>query len=155
MRRLLMGCAVGALVLLSARSEARPPAYGNVSLAVSLLPASQVGIASWYGAELQGSPTANGEPYDMNGLTAAHRALPLGTMIRVTNLLNRRATTLRINDRGPNVRGRLLDVSAAAAKYLGFQGSGLAPVRIKILGRPVVKPRSVAITTSTSTHPNF
>ncbi|MBZ5514351.1 MAG: septal ring lytic transglycosylase RlpA family protein [Acidobacteriia bacterium] len=144
MRKLIMGCAVGVLVVLSARSEARPPAYGNVSLAVSLLPASQVGIASWYGAELQGSPTANGEPYDMNGLTAAHRDLPLGTRVRVTNLLNKRAVTLRINDRGPNVRGRLLDVSAAAAKRLGFLRAGLAPVRVRLLDSPVEQHRDIA-----------
>jgi rare lipoprotein A len=145
MRRLLMGCTVGALVLLSARTEARPPVPVNVLIAASLRPADQLGVASWYGPELQGSPTATGEPFDMNGLTAAHRELPLGTRVRVTNLRNHRSVTLRINDRGPAILGRVIDVSMAAAKDLGFVRAGLAPVRIEILNRPAEKRSTVAV----------
>ena len=155
MKKLVIGCAVGALVLLSARSEARPPAYANVMIAVSLRPLDLVGVASWYGLELQGSLTANGESYDMNGLTAAHRDLPIGTKIRVTNLLNRRAATLRINDRGPNVPGRLLDVSMAAAKLLGFLRAGLAPVRIEVLSGAIEQRRHAAMTPPTRTSTAF
>lgn len=150
MRKLAMGCAVAALVLLSARSEARPPAFANVLIAASLRPAFQLGVASWYGPEMHGGPTANGEPYDMNGLTAAHRVLPFGSRIRVTNLLNRRAVTLRINDRGPSVPGRALDVSMAAAENLGFLRAGLAPVRIEVLSHPSPQRRNVPMTSPTS-----
>lgn len=146
MRRFVIGCAVAALVVLSARSEARPPAVSNVLVATSLRPALQVGVASWYGAELQGSPTANGEHFDMNRLTAAHRDLPIGTKIRVTNLLNWRSITLRINDRGPNAPGRVIDVSMAAAKNLGFLRAGLAPVQIEIVRRPGSQRREVGLT---------
>jgi rare lipoprotein A len=145
MKKLAMGCAVGALVVLSPRSEARPPAAATVLLAASLRPALQVGIASWYGPELEGSPTANGEPFDMNGLTAAHRELPIGARVRVTNLLNKRTITLRINDRGPCILGRVLDVSMAAASKLGFLRSGLAPVQIEVVGRPALKRQNVAV----------
>jgi rare lipoprotein A len=150
MRKLVMGCAVGALVLLSARTEARPPVPVNVLMAVSLRPADQLGVASWYGPELQGSPTATGEPFDMNGLTAAHRKLPLGTRVRVTNLRNHRSVTLRINDRGPSIPGRVIDVSMAAAKDLGFMRAGLAPVRVEIVSRPAEKRPSVAVNSSPS-----
>ncbi len=155
MRKLLMTCAVGTVVLLSARSEARPPANGGVAVVPSLRRANQVGVASWYGPEMFGSLTASGEPYNMNGLTAAHRDLPMGTPIRVTNLLNRRTVTVRINDRGPNAPGRLLDVSMAAAKCLGFLKAGLAPVRIEVLGRTVAERRSVAMTKSAPMRPAF
>ena len=104
-----------------------------------------MGIASWYGPELQGSPTANGEPFDMNGLTAAHRDLPIGTRVRVTNLLNRRTITLRINDRGPSIPGRLIDISMAGASKLGFLRSGLAMVQIEVVGHPILKRQNVAI----------
>ncbi len=100
----------------------------------------QVGVASWYGKEFHGKPTASGEPFDMYDLTAAHRTLPLGTRCKVTNLENGRETVLKINDRGPFVRGRILDCSYGAAQRLGFAGKGLAKVRIEVLekgrGRP-------------------
>jgi rare lipoprotein A len=150
MRKLVMGCTVGGLILLSARTEARPPVPVNVLIAASLRPADQLGVASWYGPELQGSPTATGEPFDMNGLTAAHRDLPLGTKVRVTNLRNDRSVTLRINDRGPSIPGRVIDVSMAAAKDLGFVRAGLAPVRIQIVSRPAEKRPSIAANSSPS-----
>jgi rare lipoprotein A len=94
---------------------------------------SETGIASWYGDQFHGKPTANGEPYDMNGLTAAHRTLPLPSVIRVTNLENGRAMTLRVNDRGPFAHGRIIDVSRRAAQLLGFEQQGTARVRVEIL----------------------
>ena len=94
---------------------------------------AETGIASWYGAEFHGKPTANGETYDMNAMTAAHKTLPLPSIVRVINLKNGRAVKLRINDRGPFVNGRVIDVSRRAAQLLGFEGQGTAPVRVEIV----------------------
>ena len=93
----------------------------------------QVGTASWYGEDFQGKPTASGEPFNMYDLTAAHPSLPLGTMVRVTNLRNRRAVVVRINDRGPIVPGRIIDVSYSTAKVLRFQGQGIQRVRLDVV----------------------
>lgn len=93
----------------------------------------QFGRASWYGHALQGMPTATGEAYDMNAMTCAHRTLPLGSLIRVTNLRNHRSLVLRVNDRGPMVETRVVDLSYAAAKRLGFSGRGIAKVRIDLV----------------------
>jgi len=92
----------------------------------------QVGTASWYGEYFQGKQTASGEPYDMHDLTAAHPTLPLGTFVRVTNLRNGKAVIVRINDRGPVVDGRIIDVSYNAARVLGFKERGLQKVRLDI-----------------------
>lgn len=92
----------------------------------------QVGTASWYGEYFQGKQTASGEPYDMLGLTAAHPTLPLGTFVKVTNLRNGRTVVVRVNDRGPVVDGRIIDVSYNAAKVLGFKERGLQKVRLDI-----------------------
>lgn len=83
----------------------------------------QVGRASWYGRQFQGRKTASGERFDMNALTCAHRSLPLGSWIRVTNLVNHRTTFVRVTDRGPIVASRVLDLSYAAAQKLGFMGT--------------------------------
>jgi rare lipoprotein A len=91
------------------------------------------GIASWYGPRFHHRPTANGERFDRNGLTAASRDLPLPTVIRVTNLDNGRSLVLRVNDRGPYFEGRILDVSERAAHLLVFHRQGLARVRIEVL----------------------
>ncbi len=88
------------------------------------------GIASWYGPELQGRQTASGERFDMEALTAAHRSLPFGTRVTVTNLDNGRSVTVRINDRGPFIKGRIIDLSRRAARRLGFEHQGTAPVRL-------------------------
>lgn len=93
----------------------------------------ETGIASWYGSEFDGRATANGERYDMNDLTAAHRTLPLPSMVMVTNLENGRALKLRVNDRGPFAHGRIIDVSRRAAQLLGFEQQGTAKVRVEIL----------------------
>ena len=89
------------------------------------------GLASWYGAEFHGKPTSCGEPYDMYAMTAAHKTLPLGTNVKVTNQRNGRSVILRINDRGPFVSGRIIDLSCRGAQELGSYGPGLAPVRVE------------------------
>lgn len=101
----------------------------------------QEGMASWYGKEFDGKPTASGERFDMHALTAAHRTLPLGTTVRVTNLENGREATLKVNDRGPFVKGRILDCSYGAAQELGFAGAGLARVRVEVLQEGKVRSR--------------
>jgi len=93
-------------------------------------------ISSWYGADFDGLPTANGETYDMNAATAAHPTLPLGSVVRVINLRNHRSAIVRINDRGPFVEGRDLDVSYAVARRLGFAHRGLSRVRVELLELP-------------------
>ncbi|NOZ08162.1 MAG: septal ring lytic transglycosylase RlpA family protein [FCB group bacterium] len=91
------------------------------------------GIASYYGRDFHGKLTANGEVYDMYGLTAAHKTLPLNTIVRVTNLDNDKSLILRINDRGPYIEGRILDCSYGAAKKLGYLKAGTARVRIEVI----------------------
>jgi len=92
----------------------------------------ETGKASWYGPGFQGKPTASGEIFDQEKLTAGSRSLPLGTVVEVTNLKNRKKVEVKINDRGPWVRGRTIDLSRAAAANLGMVKTGVAPVRIKI-----------------------
>jgi rare lipoprotein A len=103
--------------------------------------------ASWYGAEHHGKQTASGEPFDMHALTAAHPSLPFGTRVVVTNLANGRRVTVRINDRGPFVSGRGIDLSYAAARALGSVGAGVVPVGIA-LEPPAPAPISTAFTTA-------
>lgn len=91
------------------------------------------GIASWYGEPFHGRQTANGEIYDMNDLTAAHKTLPMPVFVRVTNMENGRALVLRVNDRGPFVEGRIIDVSRRAAQLLGFQDKGITQVRVQVV----------------------
>ncbi len=100
---------------------------------VSARPAGEVGVASWYGVPYHGRTTASGETYDMNDLTAAHPSLPFGARVRVTNLDNGRSLVLKINDRGPFVERRIIDVSKRAAQELGFLHDGLARVRVEVL----------------------
>ena len=96
--------------------------------------ATQTGEASWYGQDFHGKPTASGEPYDMWAHTAAHRELPFGTMVRVTHLGTGASTVVRINDRGPFVGGRIIDLSLAAARDLGLDRTGTGRVRIQVIG---------------------
>jgi len=137
MKRLVMGCVVAGLIALSPKSEARlsgslePP-----HLTVVPEEKREIGVASWYGEEFQGNETASGEIYDLNGLTAAHLTLPFGTIVRVTNLKNNKNILLRINDRGPYIGGRIIDVSLAAAKRLGFVYEGITQVRIEVVSYP-------------------
>ncbi len=94
--------------------------------------AAEEGMASYYADSLHGNPTASGEPYDKDALTAAHRTLDFGTRVKVTNLANGKSVTVVINDRGPHVKSRVIDVSGAAAGKLGMLDSGTAKVRLEI-----------------------
>ena len=120
------------LVSQSARSEAsRAKPY-------------QIGTASWYGDYFQGKATASGEPYNMYDLTAAHPTLPLGSWVRVTNLRNGRAVVVRINDRGPVVPGRIIDLSYNTARVLQFKAQGLQRVRLDVVRQRQAQPQMVA-----------
>lgn len=93
------------------------------------------GLASWYGGKFHGRQTASGERYDKNGISAAHKTLPFGTVVLVTNLDNGKTLRVRVNDRGPFVKGRVIDVSEGAAKLLGMRAAGIAKVRLELVGR--------------------
>jgi rare lipoprotein A len=122
--RLRTALAFGSLAALSACATA-PPKAGR--------PAPEVGIASYYAKALHGRRTANGERYDMQALTAAHPRLPFGSRVRVTNLDNGRSVVVRINDRGPYVEKRVIDLSYAAARELQFISRGTVRVRLEVL----------------------
>jgi rare lipoprotein A len=122
------GCAVARPVSSAPRSvEPRPRADAQERRG------SEVGLASWYGEFHHGQPTASGEIFDMTRMTAAHRTLPLGTQLRVVNLDNGRVVRVRVNDRGPYVDGRILDLSREAARVLGMEHSGLATVKLEVV----------------------
>ncbi len=113
----------------------KPPkeiALGPIRISLS-------GWASWYGPEFQGNLSASGEIFNQNAFTAAHRTLPFGTQVRVTNMHNGRSVVVRINDRGPYIQGRIIDLSTAAARVLGLMESGVAPVRIDVLGQTSIQ----------------
>lgn len=118
------------LVLLTscAAPGLRPRAWEGLS--------GEVGLASWYGVPYHGRRTSSGEVYDMYQLTAAHRDIPLGSWVEVTNLTNGRSLTVRINDRGPFVDGRVIDLSYASAVLLGVTGPGVVPVRVRLAEAP-------------------
>ncbi|WP_339528931.1 septal ring lytic transglycosylase RlpA family protein [Pseudomonas mucidolens] len=121
MKRLLGLCALFSLLTGCASGVIDPDGY------------DQTGTASYYGARHHGKKTASGERFNQHALTAAHRRLPFGTRVRVTNLANDRTVVVRINDRGPYTRGRLIDVSRKAAEQLGMLRSGTARVRVQAL----------------------
>jgi rare lipoprotein A len=114
-------------------SVARPVSIGH----------SETGIASWYGEPFQGRKTASGEVYDMNKLTAAHRTLPFGTWVEVTNLVNAKRVEVRITDRGPFIDGRVIDLSKAAAKQIDLITPGIVRVRLKVIRAPRLLPEDV------------
>ena len=95
---------------------------------------SEEGIASWYGPNFHGKYTSNGEIYNMYALTAAHKTLPMNTIVKVTNLNNGKSVIVRINDRGPFVKGRIIDLSYVAGKKIGLDRTGTAPVKITVIG---------------------
>ena len=105
----------------------------------------QVGTASWYGEYFEGRATASGEPYNMHDLTAAHPTLPLGSWVRVTNLHNGRIVYVRINDRGPIIPGRIIDLSYGAAQVLHFQNKGLQQVRLDLASPREAAPEQPAM----------
>ena len=120
----------------SATSASNLPRQEPSSAVVSLEGAYQVGPASYYAHKFHGRQTANGEIFDMHGISAAHRELPLGTIIRVTHVGNGRSLELKVNDRGPFIPGRILDLSLGAAQRLDMVGEGVATVRIDIVKEP-------------------
>jgi rare lipoprotein A len=143
----LTGCATGPALVKAPPPEipAPPPTPGPEAPQAGPAPQpgpkvaprpAETGTASWYGKAHHGQPTASGEIYDMHGLTAAHRSLPLGTRVLVTNVKNDRSVEVRINDRGPFVRGRILDLSYAAALELGSLSDGAFRVKLRVLEEP-------------------
>jgi rare lipoprotein A len=115
-----------------------------------------VGIASWYGPGFDGKSTANGETYDMNGVSAAHKTLPLPTYVEVTNLENNRQLNIRVNDRGPFVDDRIIDLSKGAAERLGTLGKGVARVRVRVIDPPeniVLVPKGQGVEYANGTKP--
>ncbi|HEV8015854.1 MAG TPA: septal ring lytic transglycosylase RlpA family protein [Stellaceae bacterium] len=104
----------------------------------------ETGIASWYGDQFHGKYTANGEIFDLNGMTAAHRTLPMPSIVRVTNLENGRSIEVRVNDRGPYARGRIIDLSRRGAQLLGYEGQGTAKVRVQIMVPETIQAASLA-----------
>jgi rare lipoprotein A len=144
-RRIAHGLAIAFLIVgLGAAqgpniSEAKPApvssvqAKSEVRKQVGKTKPYQVGTASWYGKNFEGKPTASGEPYDMYDMTAAHLTLPMGSYVRVTNLRNGKAVIVRVNDRGPIVPGRIIDVSYGAAQALQMKAHGLQRVRLDLV----------------------
>ena len=120
----------------STLAQENTPAQQTPQLVVRPSSFVQTGIASWYGPGFHGKRTANGEIYDQYALTAAHRSLPLGTFVLVTNLDTGKAVEVRINDRGPFINGRIIDLSFTAAKSIGVYTTGIAPARVEVLAAP-------------------
>jgi|SRR6266481_1805312 rare lipoprotein A len=135
------------LLVASLGAAQRPTSSESVNTRNSVQPGKvarnkpyQIGTASWYGDYFQGRPTASGEPYNMYDLTAAHPTLPLGSFVRVTNLRNGRAVVVRINDRGPVVPGRIIDLSYNTARVLQFKSQGLQRVRLDVVRQKTAQP---------------
>ena len=149
-RRLAHGLAIAFLIVgLGAaqgpnNSEAKPAPTSStqgkpaVRKQVGKTKPYQVGTASWYGKNFEGKETASGEPYDMYDMTAAHMTLPMGSYVRVTNLRNGKAVVVRVNDRGPIVPGRIIDLSYGAAEALQMKAHGLQRVRLDLVDPTVV-----------------
>jgi peptidoglycan lytic transglycosylase len=144
-RRIAHGLAIAFLIVgLGAAqgpniSEAKPAPVSSVQARPVVRPQVvktkpyQIGTASWYGETFQGKPTASGEPYEMYDMTAAHLNLPMGSYVRVTNLRNGKSVVVRVNDRGPVVPGRIIDLSYGAAQALQFRHRGLQRVRLDLV----------------------
>ncbi len=138
---------VAAITVSGLTSAAAPPSAGPHSAAHAVPGSSTVaalhrwfetGKASWYGLKFQGRATATGEPFNMHDLTCAHRSAPLGSWLRVTNLRNQRSVLVRVNDRGPMVNDRIVDLSYAAARAVGLTGIGR--VRLEVASAPILPP---------------
>ncbi len=151
-RRIAHGLAIGLIVagLGAAQgpniSEAKPAPVSSAQVRPAVRKQAaktkpyQVGTASWYGDNFDGKPTASGEPYDMYDMTAAHLTLPMGSYVRVTNLRNGKAVVVRVNDRGPIVPGRIIDLSYGAAQALQFAHRGVQRVRLDVVNPRQQKP---------------
>lgn len=129
LRQTALACAITLALLLAGCAKKRPAARAPAPPRVGQ---TETGIASWYGHPYHGRRAASGEIYDMEKMTAAHRTLPFNTWVRVENLNNRKTVEVRINDRGPFIEGRIIDLSRAAARALEMIGPGIVPVRVTV-----------------------
>jgi rare lipoprotein A len=129
LRQTALACAITLALLLAGCAKKRPAARVPAPPRVGQ---TETGIASWYGHPYHGRRAASGEIYDMEKMTAAHRTLPFNTWVRVENLNNRKTVEVRINDRGPFIEGRIIDLSRAAARALEMIGPGIVPVRVTV-----------------------
>jgi len=118
---------------------------GKVKSVKPVVGAKQTGVASWYGKDFHGKPTASGEIYDMYDMTAAHQTLPLGTHVMVTNLDTGKSVQVKINDRGPFVKNRIIDLSYSAARAIGMVGPGTARVALEVLDTPAIPARGHSV----------
>lgn len=130
----IAGAVLATLLGVAGAKAASPATHLNPQIIVSHHHWYQLGVASWYGKFFQGRTTASGEPFDENQLTCAHRTLPLGSVLRVTNLRNNKSVIVTVNDRGPVPESRVIDLSRAAAEALDFSDQGLAPVKVELIG---------------------
>ena len=139
-------------------TRGNPPVYEVMGQRYYVLDTSsgyhENGMASWYGSDFHGRPTSSGEPYDMYAMTAAHKTLPIPTWVEVTNLRNGRSVIVKVNDRGPFVDGRIIDMSYAAAQSLGMVRAGTAPVAVRALGEPAAAPRIISAQVVSEPSPN-
>ncbi len=130
----LAGAVLAILLGVASTQAAAPATHLNPQIIVSRHHWYQLGVASWYGKFFEGRATASGEPFDPHQLTCAHRTLPLGSVLRVTNLRNHKSVIVTVNDRGPVPEDRVIDLSKAAANVLDFTDQGLAPVKVELIG---------------------
>jgi rare lipoprotein A len=128
------GALLALLLGVAGARAASPAEHLNPQIIVSHHHWYQLGVASWYGKFFEGRATASGVPFNPNQLTCAHRTLPLGSVLRVTNLQNNKSVIVTVNDRGPVPETRVIDLSRAAAVALGFSDQGLAPVKVELIG---------------------
>lgn len=133
MTRLALIAAILSLAACSSTPERKQPKTAAAPVSEGRLETRAKGMASWYGKRFHQRRTASGEHFDMNAMTAAHRTLPFGTKVEVTNLKTGKSVVVRINDRGPFSRHRVIDVSYGAAKSIGLVTAGVAPVELKVL----------------------
>ncbi|MDQ2780470.1 MAG: septal ring lytic transglycosylase RlpA family protein [Pseudomonadota bacterium] len=139
LRPLLFALIVAAAAAMPAQADNTEPRRPEVASATAVVPAAPAAIIrgrlSWYGRKFAGMLTASGQPFDPEAMTMAHRTLPFGTLVRVTNLANHRSTVLRVNDRGPFTGARVADVSAAAARELRMRSVGVIHALLEVVGR--------------------
>ncbi len=124
------------VLLIGAATCGSAPRFEPSATASGRAHSVSTGVASWYGPGFEGNATASGERFNSSRLTAAHRSLPFGTLVRVTNLQNSRSVDVRINDRGPFKKGRVIDLSKAAAREIGMIDAGIGKVELRVLSLP-------------------
>jgi len=153
--RIALGCLAGALTLMALTAGCARRSAAWLPSVPAKIGSTETGIASWYGVPYDGRPAASGEVFDMEKLTAAHRALPFDTWVEITNLSNGKQVDVRITDRGPFVRGRIVDLSLAAARQIDMVRTGTARVRLKVIDAPVTVPAVTTVTAVTTDPPSI